>query len=55
MSRGKTEKIVAMGLASIAATLSKLAMDCCRNAYQPELRFYLLPAGIDHRQQHHAA
>src|SRR6201991_17860 len=29
MSRGKTEKIVAMGLASLAATLSKLAMDCC--------------------------
>ncbi|MDR3716281.1 MAG: argininosuccinate lyase [Puia sp.] len=28
MSRGKTEKIVAMGLAAIAATLSKLAMDC---------------------------
>jgi argininosuccinate lyase len=29
MTRGKTEKIVAMGLACIAATLSKLAMDCC--------------------------
>jgi argininosuccinate lyase len=29
MSRGKTEKIVAMGLATIAATLSRLAMDCC--------------------------
>src|SRR5580693_8896853 len=29
MSRGKTEKIVAMGLSSIASTLSKLAMDCC--------------------------
>lgn len=29
MSRGKTEKIVAGGLATIAATLSKLAMDCC--------------------------
>jgi argininosuccinate lyase len=29
MSRGKTEKIVAMGLSSIAATLSKLATDCC--------------------------
>ncbi len=28
MTRGKTEKIVAMGLASVAATLSKLAMDC---------------------------
>jgi argininosuccinate lyase len=29
MSRGKTEKIVSMGLASVAATLSRLAMDCC--------------------------
>jgi argininosuccinate lyase len=29
MSRGKTEKIVATGLASIAATVSRLAMDCC--------------------------
>jgi argininosuccinate lyase len=29
MSRGKTEKIVSMGLASIAATLSRLSMDCC--------------------------
>ncbi len=29
MSRGKTEKIVAQGLANIAATLSRLAMDCC--------------------------
>jgi argininosuccinate lyase len=29
MSRGKTEKIVAMGLSCLAATLSKLSMDCC--------------------------
>jgi len=29
MSRGKTEKIVAIGLASIAASLSRLSMDCC--------------------------
>ena len=29
MSRGKTEKIVAMGIASIAATVSRLSMDCC--------------------------
>ncbi|MBD0333430.1 MAG: argininosuccinate lyase [Chitinophagaceae bacterium] len=29
MSRGKTEKVVSMGLSCIAATLSKLAMDCC--------------------------
>jgi argininosuccinate lyase len=29
MSRGKTEKIVAMGMSCIAATLSRLSMDCC--------------------------
>ncbi len=29
MSRGKTEKIVSQALASVGATLSKLAMDCC--------------------------
>jgi len=29
MTRGKTEKIVAMALSSIAATLSKLSMDVC--------------------------
>jgi argininosuccinate lyase len=29
MTRGKTEKIVSFGLSSIAATLSKLSMDCC--------------------------
>ncbi|HYJ37763.1 MAG TPA: argininosuccinate lyase [Chitinophagaceae bacterium] len=29
MSRGKTEKIVSMGLSTVAATLSKLAMDAC--------------------------
>lgn len=29
MSRGKTEKIVSMGLSCIAATLGRLAMDCC--------------------------
>ncbi len=29
MSRGKTEKIVSMGLSCIAATLSKLSTDCC--------------------------
>ena len=29
MSRGKTEKTVSMGLSSIAASLSKLSMDCC--------------------------
>lgn len=29
MGRGKSEKIAAMGLSCIAATLSKLSMDCC--------------------------
>jgi argininosuccinate lyase len=29
MTRGKSEKIVAMAFASIAATIAKLAMDCC--------------------------
>ena len=29
MSRGKTEKLVSTAIASCAATLSKLAMDCC--------------------------
>jgi len=29
MSRGKTEKLVSFGLASIASTLSRLSMDCC--------------------------
>lgn len=29
MTRGKTEKIVSMALSTVAATLGKLAMDCC--------------------------
>ena len=29
MSRGKTEKLVSFGMASVAATLSRLAMDAC--------------------------
>lgn len=29
MSRGKTEKLTSMALSTVAATLSKLAMDCC--------------------------
>jgi argininosuccinate lyase len=29
MSRGKTERIVGQGIGNIAATLSRLAMDCC--------------------------
>ena len=29
MTRGKSEKAIAVGISSIAATLSKLSMDCC--------------------------
>lgn len=29
MSRGKTEKLTAMAIGTVAATMSKLAMDCC--------------------------
>ena len=29
MTRGKTEKIVAMGISTIASTLGRLSMDCC--------------------------
>jgi argininosuccinate lyase len=29
MSRGKTEKVTSIGMSAVAATLSKLAMDCC--------------------------
>lgn len=29
MTRGKTEKVVAMGISCVAATMSKLALDCC--------------------------
>ena len=29
MSRGKTEKMVAMGMSAVAATLARLSMDCC--------------------------
>jgi argininosuccinate lyase len=29
MTRGKTERLVAFGLSSLAATLGRLAMDCC--------------------------
>ncbi|MDP4214806.1 MAG: argininosuccinate lyase [Bacteroidota bacterium] len=45
MSRGKTEKIVAMGLAVIAATLSKLAMDGCLYSNQ-NFGFISFPAEL---------
>ena len=54
MTRGKTEKIVAIGLASVAATVGRLAMDCCL-IYQSELRLYLLPGRTNDRQQYYAA
>jgi argininosuccinate lyase len=34
MSRGKTEKIVAMALASVAGTIGRLATDCCLSINQ---------------------
>ena len=45
MSRGKTEKIVSMGLTCIAATLSKLAMDCCLYLNQ-NFKFISFPAEL---------
>lgn len=45
MSRGKTEKIVAQGLASVAATLSRLAMDCCLYLNQ-NFGFIAFPADL---------
>jgi argininosuccinate lyase len=45
MSRGKTEKIVAAALASVAATLSKLAMDCTLYINQ-NFGFISFPPGL---------
>jgi argininosuccinate lyase len=45
MSRGKTEKIVSMGMSCIAATLSKLAMDCCLYMNQ-NFKFISFPAHL---------
>src|SRR4030095_8199514 len=45
MSRGKTEKIVSMGLSSLAATLSKLSMDCCLYLNQ-DFNFISFPAEL---------
>jgi argininosuccinate lyase len=42
MSRGKTEKLTAMAIASVAATLSRLAMDCCLYMNQ-NFSFILFP------------
>jgi argininosuccinate lyase len=39
MTRGKTEKLTAMALSSIAATLAKLSMDCCP-IHEPEFWIY---------------
>jgi argininosuccinate lyase len=45
MSRGKTEKIVAMALAGIAATLSRLSMDACLYLSQ-DLGFISFPSDL---------
>src|SRR5258708_18937103 len=45
MTRGKTEKIVSFGLSSIAATLSKLSMDCCLYLNQ-NFNFISFPAEL---------
>lgn len=45
MTRGKTEKIVSFGLSGIAATLSKLAMDCCLYLNQ-NFNFISFPAEL---------
>jgi argininosuccinate lyase len=45
MTRGKTEKIVSFGISSIAATLSKLSMDCCLYLNQ-NFNFISFPAEL---------
>jgi argininosuccinate lyase len=50
MSRGKTEKIVATGLASVAGTIGRLL-----SLYQPEFWVHFLSAGTDDGKQYHAA
>ncbi|HUR09896.1 MAG TPA: argininosuccinate lyase [Flavitalea sp.] len=45
MTRGKTEKIVSMALASFAATLSRFAMDCCLYMGQ-DLKFISFPENL---------
>src|SRR4051812_9683569 len=45
MSRGKTEKVVAMGASCIAATLSRLSMDCCLYMSQ-NFGFISFPASL---------
>ncbi|RYZ24607.1 MAG: argininosuccinate lyase [Chitinophagaceae bacterium] len=45
MSRGKTEKFVATGIAAIAATLARFAMDCCLYLSQ-NFSFISFPPGL---------
>jgi argininosuccinate lyase len=45
MGRGKTEKFVATGLSAIAATLARLAMDCCLYLSQ-NFAFISFPPGL---------
>ena len=54
MSRGKTEKIVAVALASIGASLGKLSMDCCLYMSQ-NFGFISFPDHLTTGSSHHAA
>lgn len=45
MSRGKTEKLMAMAMSSIAATLARLSMDCCLYLSQ-NFNFISFPAEL---------
>jgi argininosuccinate lyase len=45
MGRGKTEKFVATGLSAVAATLARLAMDCCLYLSQ-NFSFISFPPGL---------
>lgn len=45
MSRGKTEKLVSLAVASIAATLSRFAMDCCLYMNQ-DFQFISFPENL---------
>jgi argininosuccinate lyase len=44
MSRGKSEKILAFAMSSVAATLAKFSMDVC--LYESEFDFITLPAHL---------
>ena len=54
MGRGKTERVIAQALSSIAATLAKMAMDQALYLSQ-NFAFVSYPDTLNHRQQHYAA